>query len=258
MYELQKVVDQLENIVEKMQGSSSVQIGIWLTFLIGIINIVITVHKNNVEGITNKRAQWVNDVRNVGTVILQYDPRMYDDEKNIQIAKIEIMKNVYKLNMLLNVTGALDGVVLDYLCEYLRAIKIGCQNDDDRNEFLKCKRKLKYAIQIYLKSEWNRVKRENGIRFKLYKGEKWFRSIYKYRVEKYNENIEINRLIDRFPAQNQDIQDIKEDFNKYIADEKVFCRDFTDILGLSIKMTSHASIVAEPTIINNTPPDQLN
>lgn len=242
MSEVQSLVIELQKIIDKMQNASIIQVITTIcvvgTLILGVINIICSLHKGRVDGITNKRVEWINEVRSVAAEILQYDPRSYGEGPDRERAKIDVIKNAYRLNILLNVMRPFDGVILEYLCDYVSTIKIGItQNDVIRDKFVKSKRRLKLTIQIYLKSEWNRVKHENKITFK-----------------KYDEDTELEKLLDKFPADNTNIQEIKQDFKDYIDNKKVFCRDFVELLDCKVDVSSGTNHINADLTVIHTPP----
>lgn len=193
-------------------------IGIGVTLIIGAINIGISVHRSRVEGITNKRTEWIYNVRSVASLILQYDSELYSDEHDLKNANRELLRNAYSLNMLLNIMGPFDAVVVDCLCDLLSTRKISINHNIDGDKYIASKRKLNLALQIYLKAEWNRVKWEN-----------------KYFKWKYNEGRELGKILEKFSSENTYVQEIKEKYNTYKSNSLIRTRQFTEFIKMEAK-----------------------
>lgn len=137
--------------------------GIIITAILGIANLITSVRQIHIDGVSNKRVQWIDSVREITANIVCYDLRKVEDDEQFETEYNEFVKNAYKLSLYLNIQGPFDRVVSDYLIEFVKSQRM--KSDD----FAHNRRMLNLAVQIYLKSEWNRVKHESKIiTFKKY------------------------------------------------------------------------------------------
>lgn len=145
-------------------------IGILITLIISLINIIITRNKAIVDGITHNRMVWINDVRNVLSDILTFDPMLVIDkpEKKFDLDNL-FRKNVNTLKLYLNFKGELDNEIISECNKLLDTLpNLTILNDgvvDSRlvPQFYLVQDNVLKLGQIYLKSEWTRVKYENRL-----------------------------------------------------------------------------------------------
>lgn len=131
--------------------------GVIATAILGVANLITSVRQIHINGVNNKRAQWIESVREITANIVCYDLRKVDNKEQFEEEYDEFVKNAYKLSLYLNIQGAFDRVVSDYLIEFVKSQRM------KSNDFANNRRMLTLAVQIYLKSEWNRVKHESKI-----------------------------------------------------------------------------------------------
>lgn len=191
-------------------------IGITITFIIGIINIAIGIHNSKLHSITGNRTEWIANVRNISVLIFQYDPNLYLNEEQLRIANLELLRNADNLNMLLNIMGSFDAVVHECLLDLLANRKVSMKHDIKQEDYIKSKRKLKLAVQIYLKAEWERVKWENRY----------------FRCATYNENKQIYKILDKFSVGETYAQEIKSKYEVYKKNSLIRNRQFIEFIEL--------------------------
>lgn len=146
--------------------------GVIATAILGTANLVASVRKIHIDGISNKRSQWIESVRNITAGVVCYDLRKIKNTPQFEKEYGEFLKNAYRLSLHLNIQGPFDRVVSDYLIEFVKS-QHQCSDD-----FVHNRRMLNFAVQVYLKSEWDRVKCESSINpFKKYNEKKSIMSI---------------------------------------------------------------------------------
>lgn len=146
-------------------------IGIFATLTVSFINIILIRNKARVDGITNNRMIWINNVRDVISDVLTFDPIMvvYKPECKIDLDNA-FRKNINTLKLYLNFQGELDkkiisecNILLDLLPQITILSTDGVVDAKPQLQFLDAQDKILMLSQIYLKSEWSRVKYENRI-----------------------------------------------------------------------------------------------
>lgn len=130
-------------------------IGLGITALLGVLNLRATNRKIRIDGISSKRTQWIGSVRDITADIVCCDLREVKDDGQFNVEYNRLLRNAYLLSLYLNIQGPFDRVVLDYLIQFVKDQR---QQSDN---LVKNRRLLNFAVQIYLKSEWNRVKCES-------------------------------------------------------------------------------------------------
>lgn len=129
--------------------------GLGITALLGVLNLRATNRKIRIDGISSKRTQWIGSVRDVTADIVCCDLREIKDDGQFNVEYNRLLRNAYLLSLYLNIQGPFDRVVLDYLIQFVK------DQHQQSDNLVKNRRLLNFAVQIYLKSEWNRVKCES-------------------------------------------------------------------------------------------------
>ena len=137
-------------------------IGILITLLIGLCNLLISIHKNRVDFISRNRMQWIKEVREISSKILCWK---YTDPRK------EILSHINRLVMYLNISNSIDEKITSELLKmYDSAYKLSfyqnLQSETAKQLFenyFSHKQEFCTLIRIYLKKEWTRVKVESQI-----------------------------------------------------------------------------------------------
>lgn len=159
------------------------------------------------QGITQHRINWIQDVRNISTELMDvtnqlvtviYEPSLLFIEKQDKALELELLSHcvVNRLCMYLNLTQPIDRVIEDYIDSYIDEVNIYASKQFSlvestlpihphekipmknivniiENEIKEGKlktvssRKLNLAIRIYLKAEWERIKYDTNPKNKL-------------------------------------------------------------------------------------------
>lgn len=171
--------------------------GILLTFLISLISLKFTVKNNKavhyVNSVTKSRVEWVDKLReDIANFIAILDTQDLTDTiaKTDDIVNYPFNKNLQKLNqigseikLMLNFSDSFDRDIMEqidiitYHYKILYVIAQRCILENQKNELYlfepnkdmlkkqneinKSSEKLLSDMQIYLKSEWNRIKHES-------------------------------------------------------------------------------------------------
>lgn len=140
-------------------------LGILFTLCVGLLNLIVTIHKNRVDVIIQNRMNWIADVRNISSSIISW--RYINNTK-------DLLEPINKLTLYLNVSKDIDErIVADLLDMYDSAYKLSFYHNlssitakDLYENYYKCKQEFRILIRIYLKKEWTRMKVECRI-FKI-------------------------------------------------------------------------------------------
>lgn len=167
--------------------------GVIATAILGAANLATSVRKIHIDGISNKRTQWIESVRNITASIVCHDLRKIRDTPQFEKEYGKFLENAYRLSLYINIQGPYDRVVSDYLIKFVNS-QHQCSDD-----FVHDRRMLNFAIQVYLKSEWNRVKCESSINpFK----------------KKYNEKRSIMSILNSL--QSSYVDELKAKYTNYL------------------------------------------
>lgn len=187
--------------MENMETKDIVtMVGIILVFIVGLINIALSIHRTSLDGITKNRMDWIKEVRDVASNIL------------IGYENSTLNRDIFKLRLLLNCTNQLDREII-FQCTALGEKVILIKELENKSDWDSIKKEQVFLdnliedttlqLQIYLKMEWTRVKCESSvfkIRFLSYwdpingfKEEKAIKKITK----KYNEGFSISKLLSK-------------------------------------------------------------
>ena len=149
-----------------------------------IANIILTIHRNNQDGIISYRMQWINSVREEFSNILSWTWYTQDPVgKMIPNPIDQLRKSVYKVSLYLNVKDDYDYKVLNKTFEYLNMViktyepllltqsftqkdfnyLLALKSSKSFNESQEIKKELQKLVRVYLKTEWTRVKAESSI-----------------------------------------------------------------------------------------------
>lgn len=134
-------------------------LGILLTLFVGLLNLIVTIHKNRVNVITQNRMNWIPDIRKISCLIINW--RYFDDTK-------DLLNSINELTLYLNVSKSIDTKVVEslltmydyaYKLSFYHNLKTNTAKDLPEN-YYKYKQKFRILIRIYLKKEWIRMKVE--------------------------------------------------------------------------------------------------
>ncbi len=135
-------------------GDCITLLGILLTFAAVLFNLY-------QSGITSNRIKWIQTFRGLAAKILAFDYKTSDETsyRNFET-------NVREFVLMLNIKGKYDNVVASFVrviqrqnrTLYSKREAIPCQDDSTLNEHINC---FSFAVQMYLKVEWERVKKES-------------------------------------------------------------------------------------------------
>lgn len=155
-----------------------------------IVNICLTVHRNNQDSIVSYRMRWINGVREEFSNILSWTWYTQDSSgKMIPNPIDQLRKSVYKVSLYLNVKDDYDYQVLGKTFEYLNLVEktyesillsqsctqkdfnclLALQSSELFGKSKEIKKELQKLVRIYLKTEWTRVKAESSISKKKYR-----------------------------------------------------------------------------------------
>lgn len=134
-------------------------LGILFTLCVGLLNLMVTIHKNRVDVITQNRMNWISDVRKISSSIINW--RYFDDTK-------DLLNPINELTLYLNVSKIIDEkIVASLLAMYDYAYKLSFYHNlrtntakDLYENYYKRKQEFRILIRIYLKKEWTRMKVE--------------------------------------------------------------------------------------------------
>lgn len=182
--------------------------GVIATAMLGVANLVTSVRKIHIDGISNKRVQWIESVRDITASIVCYDLRKVSDESQFEKEYGELLKNAYKLSLYLNIHGKFDRVVSDYLIKF---VKSQHQRSDD---FVHNRRMLNFTVQVYLKSEWNRVKCESSI----------------YSSRAYDEKENIMSILKSLKGRY--VEELQQEYKKYLTGKAMDAPVFFEFIDL--------------------------
>lgn len=182
--------------------------GVIATAILGIANLITSARKIHIDGISNKRNLWIDSVRNITANIVCYDLRNVCDQGLFEDKYNEFLKNAYILSLYLNIQGPFDRVVSDYLIKF---VKSQHQQSDD---FTHNRRMLNFAVQVYLKSEWNRVKYESGLN----------------PFKKFDEKKSITTILSSLKGDYVD--ELRKEYEKYLGGEKMVAPVFFEYVEL--------------------------
>lgn len=137
-------------------------IGIIFTLIIGLFNLSISLHKNHMDIITQNRIEWVKTVRDITSEIISW---RYNESLK------DLLKNINKLVLHLNVSNEIDNKVISELFEmYDSAYKLsfydGVNSESAKKiytAYYSHKQSINTLMRIYLKKEWTRIKVESHI-----------------------------------------------------------------------------------------------
>lgn len=169
-----------------------------VSVVLGLVNMVLTIHRNKQDGITAYRMQWVKELQEEYAKILSWSFLSQDSTgKHIFRTIDELQNSVYKVSLMLNLRDEYDKEILETTFAYLEKVQdlyreyyIGeklkeyqekaeteekklsfeelMENNSERGSDLleditNLKQILHKQIRIYLKAEWTRVKAESTI-----------------------------------------------------------------------------------------------
>lgn len=134
-------------------------LGILFTLCVGLLNLIVTIHKNRVDIITQNRMNWISDVRKISSSIISW--RYINDTK-------DLLNPINELILYLNVSKVIDEkIVANLLDMYDYAYKLSFYHNlrtkaakDLYENYYKRKQEFRILIRIYLKKEWTRMKVE--------------------------------------------------------------------------------------------------
>jgi hypothetical protein len=139
-------------------------LGIALTFLVSIANLVYSVRSNRrttfVNTVTTSRLKWINSVRDgtsefiAVTTRLSYPPTQSDDTGTLLLQRDTL---IHRIILHLNPGDAEDQRIKELV---LHARELS-ERGGDNKELVAILTELRDATGNYLKKEWNRVKDES-------------------------------------------------------------------------------------------------
>jgi len=169
---------------------------------VGLLNVILTIHKAKLEGITQHRMEWISSVRSEIAYILCWKLIELDnsDEEKIESGLYELRHSIIMVSLYMNIGNKTDNKVIDHCSKLYRAALYCARHHETdkgykekRNEFFSERIELRNIMQIYLKKEWTRVKYEScaiklpfknyGVPFLGYR-EDWAIKSIKNKVEK--------------------------------------------------------------------------
>lgn len=191
-----------EQIVFNWEG-----VGILLTALFSLISIIISFmnyfsakKRTNIEFVTNKRVDWINNIRQE---VAEYITFIHEVCKKKKISPEEFHSLVvrqYTIRLYLNYAGIIDHIIeetMRNMINYINAKEYD-KAEDESVTFIN-------HMRIYLKIEWDRVKIEVS-------GEKYTNMINnKLTYEAYNRFLNNDEFI-----KETDIQKVAKEFKKKI------------------------------------------
>lgn len=200
-----EVVKKMESVISLAEFISL--IGIALVFIVGIINILITVHGDYQNGVTKNRVQWIENIRKISSKIMAYD--YTNDLSNEILYKMneEMIKNINILSMYLNPIGSLDSLINIQLNKMLKFLRIDNSYNKKQN-FSKARSLFICSMVVYMKSEWERVKWESKF-FKL-----------PFRNKSKLENERIQSILSTF-KDNDSMDKVKLEFKRIQCDKEI-------------------------------------
>ena len=166
--------------------------------LTGLINMILTIHRNKQDGITAYRMQWIKDLQEEYAQILSWTFLSQDSAGKHIFRPIDDLQNsIYKVSLMLNLRDEYDKEILEttflylekvqalygdyYIGEKLKEYRQNAENEDKKQTFdelienrakrdddtleeiTSLKQILHKKIRVYLKVEWTRVKAESTI-----------------------------------------------------------------------------------------------
>ena len=204
-----------------------------VSVVLGLVNMVLTIHRNKQDGITAYRMQWVKELQEEYAKILSWSFLSQDSTgKHIFRTIDELQNSVYKVSLMLNLRDEYDKEILETTFAYLEKVQdlyrdyyIGeklkeyqekaeteekklsfeelMENNSERGcdlleDITNLKQILHKKIRIYLKAEWTRVKAESTILKVQY--------LDYYRPFK---GFSSKSAIDKFESEYKDIESVK-------------------------------------------------
>lgn len=204
-----------------------------VSVVLGLVNMVLTIHRNKQDGITAYRMQWIKELQEEYAKILSWSFLSQDSTgKHIFRTIDELQNSVYKVSLMLNLRDEYDKEILETTFAYLEKVQdlyrdyyIGeklkeyqekaeteekklsfeelMENNSERGSDLleditNLKQILHKKIRIYLKAEWTRVKAESTILKVQY--------LDYYRPFK---GFSSKSAIDKFESEYKDIESVK-------------------------------------------------
>ena len=175
--------------------------------LVGLLNIVLTANRTKLEGVTQHRVQWIQDLRTLTVQVLSFhisSELNYEEQKS---AFSVLKEESYHLALYLNPMGPFDCVIFNYLAKYIKNIEFQLgkeKNVEYDNNIKKYRRLLDLSVRIYLKAEWNRVKWENKVIRRLNDNSK--------REDKF-----IKGILNSFDNDDKCIKMIKNDYESELS-----------------------------------------
>ncbi len=204
-----------------------------VSVVLGLVNMVLTIHRNKQDGITAYRMQWIKELQEDYAKILSWSFLSQDSTgKHIFRTIDELQNSVYKVSLMLNLRDEYDKEILETTFAYLEKVQdlyrdyyIGeklkeyqekaeteekklsfeelMENNSERGcdlleDITNLKQILHKKIRIYLKAEWTRVKAESTILKVQY--------LDYYRPFK---GFSSKSAIDKFESEYKDIESVK-------------------------------------------------
>ena len=204
-----------------------------VSVVLGLVNMVLTIHRNKQDGITAYRMQWIKELQEEYAKILSWSFLSQDSSgKHIFRTIDDLQNSVYKVSLMLNLRDEYDKEILETTFAYLEKVQdlyrdyyIGeklkeyqekaeteekklsfeelMENNSERGSDLleditNLKQILHKKIRIYLKAEWTRVKAESTILKVQY--------LDYYRPFK---GFSSKSAIDKFESEYKDIESVK-------------------------------------------------
>ena len=204
-----------------------------VSVVLGLVNMVLTIHRNKQDGITAYRMQWIKELQEEYAKILSWSFLSQDSTgKHIFRTIDELQNSVYKVSLMLNLRDEYDKEILETTFAYLEKVQdlyrdyyIGeklkeyqekaeteekklsfeelMENNSERGcdlleDITNLKQILHKKIRIYLKAEWTRVKAESTILKVQY--------LDYYRPFK---GFSSKSAIDKFESEYKDIESVK-------------------------------------------------
>ena len=204
-----------------------------VSVVLGLVNMILTIHRNKQDGITAYRMQWIKELQEEYAKILSWSFLSQDSSgKHIFRTIDDLQNSVYKVSLMLNLRDEYDKEILETTFAYLEKVQdlyrdyyIGeklkeyqekaeteekklsfeelMENNSERGSDLleditNLKQILHKKIRIYLKAEWTRVKAESTILKVQY--------LDYYRPFK---GFSSKSAIDKFESEYKDIESVK-------------------------------------------------
>lgn len=178
-------------------------ISIGVTFF----TVLFTSYQTNV---TKNRMQWINDLRELGAQIITFNYKISEKDK-----LADFNNNANQFILMLNVKGQFDRVIASFLRSIVVINRYRDENKDESynsDEYNLKKNCFSFALQLYLKVEWERVKKEAKIwstvcrilRILLKKKQDEFQELL-------NEFLENDPVINKIQIKYNEIKELDED-----------------------------------------------